>query len=286
MRFRGDRQIRPKLGFILPALSFQLVWGWYPLAIAILLTFTNARARGAIEFTGLESYRRMAVDPLMRQSLGVTLTYTGLSLLLTAIPPILIAILLMELPKRLMRPMMILWFLPISGLSNAVLWRYLFNPEYGLMQSIVSRLGLPPQPFLNSPAQVIFWLIFPNVILFGPGLIYLATLQTIPAAYFESAEVEGAGFWRKVRTITLPHLRPVILLMLVFQTIGTMQMFFWPFILTGGGPAGASRTSVIYLYKLWAGLRFADATVVAVYLFGATSILVGLLWALLRERRV
>lgn len=284
MRFQGDKKIRPKLGFILPALSFQLVWGWYPLVIAILLTFTNARARGPIEFTGLESYKRMAVDPLMRQSLGVTLTYTALSLLLTALPPILIAILLMELPKRLMRPMMVLWFLPISGLSNAVLWRYLFNPEYGLMQALVTRFGLPPQAFLNDPSQVIFWLIFPNVILFGPGLIYLATLQTIPTAYFESAEVEGAGFWRKVRTITLPHLRPVILLMLVFQTIGTMQMFFWPFVLTGGGPAGASRTSVIYLYNLWAGLRFADATVVAVYLFAATAILVGILWALLRER--
>ena len=284
MSSQRDTPFRPKLGFILPALSFQLIWGWYPLAVAILLTFTNARARGAIEFTGLESYRRMAVDPLVRQSFGVTLTYTGLSLLLTALPPIIIAILLMELPKRLMRPMMLLWFLPISGLSNAVLWRYLFNPEYGLMQSLVTRLGLPPQPFLNSPSQVIFWLIFPNAILFAPGLIYLATLQTIPSAYFESAEVEGAGFWRKVWTITLPHLRPVILLMLVFQTIGTMQMFFWPFILTGGGPAGASRTTVIYLYNLWAGLRFADATVVAVYLFLVTAILVGVLWALLRER--
>ncbi len=277
--------LRPKLAFILPALSFQLIWGWYPLVVAILLTFTNARARGAIEFTGLQSYRRMAADPLMFDSLRVTLTYTGLTVLLTALPPILIAILLMELPRKLMRPMLVLWFLPISGLSNAVLWRYFFNSEYGLMQAIASRLGLPELSFLNDPRQVIFWLIFPNVLLFAPGLIYLATLQTIPAVYFESAEIEGASFWRKVRTITLPHLRPVILIVLTFQIIGTMQMFFWPFILTGGGPAGASRTMVIYLYNLWAGLRFADATVVAVYLFAATSVLIGILWAIMRERK-
>lgn len=279
-------RFRPKLAFILPALSFQLIWGWYPLAVAILLTFTNARARGAIQFTGLESYQRMAADPLMFDALRVTLIYTGLTLLLTSVPPLLIAILLMELPRRVMQPMLVLWFLPISGLSNAVLWRYFFNREYGLLQTVVTWLGLPKMAFLNDPKQVIFWLIFPNVLLFGPGLIYLATLQTIPAVYFESAEIEGAGFWRKLRTIVLPHLKPVIRIVLMFQIIGTMQMFFWPFILTGGGPAGASRTMVIYLYNLWAGLRFADATVVAVYLFMTTSILVGILWLLMRERRV
>jgi multiple sugar transport system permease protein len=253
--------------FLTPALLFQLAWGWYPLIVAFLLSFTNARVRGPVTFTGLQSYQRMWNDPLVAQAFRVTFTYAALSIVLTFVIPIIVAILLMEMPPRTMRWMMLLWFLPLSGIANTILWRYFYNGQYGLMQFVVTSLGFPPERFLNDPNQVLFWLIFPGILLFGPGLIYMAALQSIPASYYEAAEVEGAGFWRKIWTISLPRLRPVISMLLTFAIIGSLQEFNWPQIMTGGDPGGASRTAVMYMYSLGQNLRFADSTALAIMLF-------------------
>jgi multiple sugar transport system permease protein len=197
-----------------------------------------------------------------------------LSIALTFVIPILVAIVLMEMPPRVMRWMMLLWFLPLSTIASTVLWRYLYNTQYGLFQYIAMSFGLPPQQFLSSSRQVLFWLVFPGFLLFGPGLIYMAALQSIPTSYYEAAEVEGAGFWRKIWTISLPRLRPLISMLLTFAIIGSLQEFQWPQIMTGGGPGGASRTVVMYMYSLIQGLRYADATALAIYLFLLIMVLV------------
>ncbi|WP_020575866.1 carbohydrate ABC transporter permease [Actinopolymorpha alba] len=261
--------------FVIPAFLFQLSWGWYPLVMAFVISLTNARFRGPVEFTGLESYQRLWSDPLVGQAFKVTAIYAALSIGLTFMIPILVAILLMEMPRRHIRWMMLLWFLPLSGIASTLLFRYMFNAQYGLFQWIATEvLHLPPQPFLNSSDQVLFWLVFPGILFFGPGLIYMATLQGIPASYYEAAEIEGAGFWRKVWTISLPRLRPVISMLLIFAVIGSSQAFEFPLIMTGGAPGGASRTVVMYLYDLLRGLRYADATALGVYLFLVTMALV------------
>lgn len=260
--------------FLTPAVLFQISWGWYPLVVAFLLSFTDARPRGPISWTGIESYTRVWNDPLTWQAFQVTFTYAIMSIVLTFMIPIFVAILLMEMPQRHMRWMMLLWFLPLSGIASTILWRYLYNAQYGLFQYLATDvLGLPPQPFLNSGDQVIFWLIFPGILLFGPGLIYMAGLQGIPQSYYEAAEVEGASFWRKIWTITLPRLRPIIAMTLTFAIIGTLQTFDWPQIMTGGQPGGASRTVVMYLYSLLNNLRYADATALAIVLFAVIFII-------------
>lgn len=253
--------------FLVPALLFQFIWGWMPLIVAFLLSFTDARVRGPITYTGLQSYNRILVDPLVGEAFRVTFTYAAMSIVLTFIIPILVAIFLMEMPPRVMRWMMLLWFLPLSGLAGTILWKYIYNPDYGLMQFIIRSLGLPEQRFLNDPNMVLFWLIFPGVLLFGPGLIYMAALQGVPSSYYEAAEIEGASFWRKIWTISLPRLRPVISMLLTFAIIGSLQEFNWPQIMTGQSFA-PSRTVVMYVYKLWGDLRFGDATTLAVFLFG------------------
>lgn len=254
--------------FVIPAFLAQLIWGWYPLAAAFLLAFTDGKVRGAVSFTGLDSYQRILGDPNVAKAFGVTIRYGLLSIVLTFVIPIFVAILLMEMPRRHMRWMMLLWFLPLSPIAGAILWRYLYNAQYGLMQSIVTGLGFNPQPFLNSEGQVLFWLIFPGILFFGPGLIYMAALQGIPQSYYEAAEIEGATFWRKIWTISLPRLRPIIVLMLMFAIIGSLQEFEWPLLMTGGGPNGASRSVVMYLYTgMLPLLRYSDATALAVLLF-------------------
>lgn len=283
----GDR-IRPKRRwevwlFLIPAILFQLVWGWYPLATAFGLSLTSAQLRGDMYWTGLASYERMWSDPEAARSIRVTLILAALTIVLTFVIPILVAILLMEVKPRLMRPMMLLWFLPLSPIAGAVLWRYMYNTDYGVMQWIATSLGFPKQPFLNSSEQVLFWLVIPSVIFFGPGLIYMATLQGIPASYYEAAEVEGAGMWRKVWTISLPRMRPVIVLMLTFAIIGAMQEFQWPTMMTGGGPGGASRTIVMYVYDILQLTRYADATALAVILFLITLAIVIILRIVIPE---
>lgn len=257
-----------KVLFLAPATLFQLSWGWYPMIVAFLLSFTNAALRNRIEFNGIESYQRMWNDPLTQRAFEVTFTYAAMSIVLTFVIPILVAIFLMEMPPRIMRWMMLLWFLPLSGIANVVLWRYFYNAQIGLFQFIATDiLGLEPQRFLNDSEQVLFWLIFPGILLFGPGLIYMAGLQGIPESYYEAAEIEGASFWRKIWTISLPRLRPIIAMLLTFAIIGSLQTFDWPQLMTGGGPGGASRTVVLYMYSIIGNARYADATALAIMLF-------------------
>lgn len=261
--------------FILPAVLFQISWGWYPLVAAFVLSFTNARLRGSLEFTGLESYQRMWSDPLVAQAFKVTAIYAGLSIALTFIAPIFVAILLMEMPRHVLRWMMLLWFIPISFIASTLVFRYMYNTQYGLFQWVATEVfHLSPQPFLNSSSQVNFWIVFPGLLFFGPGLIYMATLQGVPQSYYEAAEVEGASFWRKIWTISIPRLRPVISMLLIFALIGSSQAFEQQMILTGGGPGGASRTVVLYLYTMLQQLRYADATALGVYLFFVVMALV------------
>ena len=263
-----SRRARIERGlFLIPGLLFQLMWGWYPVLVAFLLSLTNARIRGPVSYVGFQNYARMWKDPMVGMAFRVTFIYAAMSIVLTFVIPILVAILLMEMPQRAMRWMMLLWFLPLSGIASTILWRFLYNTQYGLLQYIVTSLGLPGQRFLNDARMVLFWLIFPGILLFGPGLIYMAALQSVPSSFYEAAELEGASFWRKIWTISLPRLRPVISMMLTFAIINTLQEFAWPQIMTNGEPAGASRTVVMYLYRLWSDLRFADSTVLAVILF-------------------
>ncbi len=270
--------------FIIPALLFQLIWGWYPLAVAFGISFTDAQPILPSKFTGLDSYIRVWRDPLVAQAFRVTFTYAGLTIALTFIIPIIVAILLMEMPPRVMRWMMLLWFLPLSSIASTILWRYVYDNQIGVFEYIATQiLHLPHQLFLDDPNQVLFWIIFPGILLFGPGLFYMASLQSIPSSYYEAAEVEGAGFWRKIWTISLPRLRPVISVLLTYAIIGSLQEFNTPYILTGGGPEGASRTVVLYLYSYIQNIRYSDATALSIYLFAVILAIVIVFRTLFKE---
>ncbi|NWF70593.1 MAG: sugar ABC transporter permease [Chloroflexi bacterium] len=254
--------------FIVPAFLFQFFWGWYPMLVALFLSMTDAPIRGALTWQGLNNYNRLLLDPLVPMAFRITLIYAGLSILLTFAIPIFVSILLMEMPPNVMRVMMILWFLPLSGIASTLFWQYLYNEQFGLFQWIATAvLGLPPQSFLSSQNWVLLWLILPSILLYGPGLYYLTGLQSIPRSYYEAAEIEGAGFWRKIWTISLPRLRPIIAMTLLFAIIGSLQEFTFPDLMTRGGPNGASRTVVMYIMNILNNARYGDATALAVMLF-------------------
>jgi multiple sugar transport system permease protein len=210
----------------------------------------------------------VVADPLTPQVFSNTFYYAALSLGLTFVIPIFVSILLMEMSPRVIRIMMVLWFLPIASTAGIVLWKYFYNPKLGLLNGLLETLNLPKQEWLDNPALAMISLVLPGLILFGPGLMYIASLQGVPEELYEAAELEGAGFFTKIWRITLPRLRPVVAMMMIFSVIGTLQVFEQPFIMTGGGPGYVTRTVALHVYNLaFLGYNLGKATALAVVLF-------------------
>ncbi len=254
--------------FSAPAILCQFFFGWFPVLFAFYVGFQRYYFVKQPEFVGLRNLQSVAADPLTVTVFQNTIYYSILSIGLTFIVPIFVSILLMEMSRKTIRWMMLLWFIPVASTAGIAIWKYLYNPQLGLLNGILKGIGLPALKWLDDPALAMLCLVLPGLILFGPGLIYIAALQNVPEELYEAAELEGAGFLRKVRTVTLPRLRPVIAMMLIFSIIGSMQVFELPFIMTGGGPGYATTTVVMYIYNLaFLSYDLGKATALAIVLF-------------------
>jgi multiple sugar transport system permease protein len=254
--------------FTLPGLLTQFLFGWFPVLFAFVVGFQRYFFVKDPQFVGVQNFRDVAADPLTVTTFANTFHFALLSLGLTFVIPIFVSILLMEMSPRTIRWMMILWFIPVASTAGIAIWKYLYHPHLGLLNGGLTALGLPSLRWLDDPNLAMFCLVLPGLILFGPGLIYIAALQSIPEELYEAAELEGAGFFRKIRVVTLPRLRPVIAMMLIFSVIGSLQVFELPFILTGGGPGYATTTVVMHVYNLaFNAYNLGKATALAIVLF-------------------
>ncbi len=255
-------------GFTLPGLLFQFFFGWFPVLVAFLVAFQRYYVAKPPDYVGLQNFRDVASDPLTPVVFGNTFYYAALALGLTFLLPIFISILLMEMSPAVIRVMMVLWFLPVASTAGIMIWKYAYNPNLGLLNGLLQSAGLPKQGWLDDPQIAMLSLVLPGLILFSPGLVYIASLQGIPEELYEAAELEGAGFLTKVRRITLPRLRPVIAMMLILSVIGSLQVFEQPFIMTGGGPGYATKTVSLRVYDLaFLAYNMGKATALAIVLF-------------------
>jgi len=251
-----------------PAIIFQVIFGWYPILTAFVVAFQKFYIVRPCIYIGLDNFQYVLSSSLAPTIFKNTFYYTFLSLALTFIIPIVIAILLMEMKRGTIRIMMILWFIPVASMAGLIIWKWFYNVDYGLFNGILSRLGLPTLRWLNDPKIAMLCLILPGLIMFAPGLIYIATLQGIPKELYEEAELEGAGFWQKIWYITLPRMRPIISMMLILAIIGNLQVFDQPYVMTKGGPNFATYTVVMQVFYLaFEKMRFGRATSLAVILF-------------------
>jgi multiple sugar transport system permease protein len=161
--------------------------------------------------------------------------------------------LLLDLPLRLQAMFRTMFYLPavMPAVANAVLWFWILNPEVGLANSLLRLMGLPESQWIWDPvtAKPTFVLMS----LWGIGntmVIFLAGLQGIPQTLYDAAEIDGANWWQRFRSVTLPMLSPVILFNLVLGIIGSFQVFTNAFLMTNGGPQHATLFTVLYLYRL------------------------------------
>jgi lactose/L-arabinose transport system permease protein len=258
---------------IMPALLGFLVFKAYPIIAAMYISLTTG-AGAARSFVGLDNYVRLVNDPLFWTSLW----NTGLILVVQVPIMLLFALLLaLALNSPLVR-LRGLWrlgvFMPsLTGLvAYGVMFSVILRKDAGLLNWLLGLFGVTPIDWLGSP----FWARISIVIALTwhytgyNAVIYLAGLQSIPKELYEAAMVDGAGAARRFWSITVPQLRPILALTVVLSTIGTLQLFDEPFVLTGGGPDNSTLTISLYLYQN--GFRYFDFGYAAAIAYALTLI--------------
>ena len=237
--------------FIMPAILGLLIFYIGPMVASFILSLTNYDLLTAPEFIGLENYRQMADDPLFWQSLRVTSIYSLVSVPLVLAIGLFLAVLLNQ-KVRGSTFFRSVFYLPtvISGVAVAMLWRWIFNDEYGILNLLLDKVGIRGPGWLIDEHWALIALIMTSVwTAGGTMLIFLAGLQGIPAELYEAAELDGASRWKRFWTITFPLLSNVTFFNLVLGVIGALQVFTEAFVLTKGGPNNSTLLLPVYLYR-------------------------------------
>lgn len=254
VRRRWFGPTQPWWGFVftLPILVLLVGFKFWPMAYAAGLSLTNASlTERAWRFVGVHNYARLARDTTFVGALATTGRYVGATIALSMVIGLGLAVLLnQKIPARgLFRTLI---FLPavVPIVVAPILWQFLFNP-YGLVNDALKALGLHPVNWLLSSEGAVEALVVATAWRLTPlcMVIYLAGLQSIPAELYEAAKVDGAGAPRRFRSITLPMLKPTVLVVLVFAITLTVQNFVLALVMTGGGPDNASTTLSLFVYQ-------------------------------------
>jgi multiple sugar transport system permease protein len=237
--------------FISPFILGFIFWFLIPAAVALWLTFQSWNLISPPRYVGIQNIQRLFTDPILPQSLKATVVYTFLSVPLG----LLVSFFLATLINTRIRGIAVfrtIYYLPsiVPAVANAVLWTWMFNTEFGLMNVFIRALGGPKIAWLQDPALAIP--AFVLLSLWGVGgsmIIFLAGLQGIPEIFYEAAEIDGAGRWSKLWHITLPLMSPIIFFNMVIGFIASFQAFTLAYLATNGGPQNATLFLVLYIYR-------------------------------------
>jgi multiple sugar transport system permease protein len=222
-----------------------------PMLASAVMAFMKWDLLSSPTYTGLDNFRQALADPLVRQALKVTTLYAVISVPLNVVLGLGLALLLNS-GIRGLRFYRTAYFLPsvLSGVAVALLWRWVFENQFGLANTLLSYIGLRGPNWLGDGDWALPALILMNVWAIGGGMIiYLAGLQGIPTELYEAAEVDGASWWQRLWKITLPLVTPALFFQLVIGVIQALQVFTQPYVMTGGGPYNSTLFYVLYLYQ-------------------------------------
>jgi multiple sugar transport system permease protein len=180
------------------------------------------------------------------------LVFVVLALLIGYLIPVILAIAINEM-RHCKTYLRLGYYLPliIPLVVVAIMWKYIYSPDEGLLDSLIQLLGFKPVGWLINGKTAMLSLVIMSTWKNAGGtmIIYLAALQGVPPQLYEAAEIDGATVWQRIRNITLPHMLPVMFILFILQIIGTAQLFVEPFIMTGGGPADKTYTPLMYIYN-------------------------------------
>ena len=272
-------------GFLAPYLTiFMLFWAW-PIGYSIYLSFMNTRVSPWV-FNLTVNWGRLPSDPAFWNALRNTMT-----ILLVQVP--LMIALAMLLALALNSPLLkgagffrFAFFAPVvvGEVAYSAIFRLLFNADFGAVNALLGAMNMPTPAWLFQPGYAMAVIIMAITWRWTGynAIILLSGLQSIPNELYEAAEIDGAGSWATFWSIVLPSLRPVTLFAVVLSIIGTMQLFTEPWLVTGGGPGGATTTLGVYLYQQgFRSFNFGYASAIAYVI-----VMLAMLFSLLQMRLV
>jgi len=278
------------------AAPFVILFGIFlalPILASFVLSFTDFGLRDltnplGTNFIGLDNYLDLFSDSTFWTSLFNTFYFVLVGVPVTLALGLLIANALNKGVQKFKTVFRVGYYLPVitSIVAIAVVWRFLLNPDYGLINMLLGAVGISGPAWLADPI-----LAMPSIIAMAVWrnlgfamVVFLAGMQAIPASLYEAASIDGASRWQSFRFVTIPMLRPTILFMTVITTIGYLQLFEEPFVMTGGGPLDKTLSVTMYMYQQ--GFQFFHsgyASAVAYVLFVIVAVIAFLQFKFLRS---
>ena len=279
--------------FCLPFLVLFAIFMAGPVLASLTMSFTDFTSRDlrnplAINLVGLENYTRLLSDDRFLRSAFNTLYFVVVGIPLTMGIALAVAVALNSGINRFRTVFRVGFYTPVvtSIVAVAVVWRFLLQPESGLLNTVLGWVGIDGPNWLQSTTWAM-----PSLIAMASWrnmgtlmVIFLAGLQTIPRDLYEAAMVDGAGTWRRFRSITLPLLRPTLLLGAVLMGVGYLQFFEEPFVMTKGGPLDRTLSVAYFTYNQFGFGNYSYAAAASYLLFLAIVVVTLVQFRLLRSR--
>lgn len=277
------------LFFVMPAVIYYILVYMVPFLQTIQLTFFLEK-RGVSSFVGLSNYINVLNDEVFWKSIWNTLYLTLISAPITIVLALTIAVIMDKVPRKGIRNMLQIGsLLPMmmSMVAAALIFQWIFDPAYGIINNTLMELGLPKQGFLTSPSQVIPTLSVITIWLRVGfhATILLAGLQAIPQHYYEAARIDGSSSVQSFFFITIPLLNSQLVLVSITEIIFTTKSFEQVFITTAGGPINSSRVIILHLYETaFKWFRFEEASVIAVLMVMILILISIVQWVFMQKK--
>lgn len=263
--------------FLLPSLIFFFTFKYIPIGNAITFSFQKFTLNGSI-WVGLNNFAVVFSSNAFWRAVAVTIEYAALSVLLGLAVSLLVSFMIEPLPSLTQTFFKSAFYLPgiLSGVIIAIIWEWIYEPNFGLINAILGKLGIPGGLWLSDPKTALFCIVIIGL-LTGQGaniLILLASICAMPTELFEAAKIDGAGKWKEIMAIKIPLLMPTILFVIVTNTIGAFQEFANIYLLTRGGPSGSTTTIGFSIFNYaFNQMNFGVASAQAVVLLAIVGII-------------
>jgi multiple sugar transport system permease protein len=273
--------------FVSPAVLIILGLSVVPVIWSLLLSFQVNDLVSPSEWVGLANYKALMKDPAFGAAVEHTLIYTALYVPLSVVAGLAIAI---ALDRKiafigLYRTLVFVPFV-VSAAAQGVLFSFVLDPEFGVANSVLHKLGLPAQGFFSDPGQALYLLVAISL-WSGTGfcvIVYLAGLQGVSTDLVEAARIDGAGRFGVLRHVVLPALTPVTIFLVLFQTINALQVFDLVFVTTKGGPLGSTTVIVYFIWEKAFKVFTAGYSAAAAYTLAVALLVIGVALQLYRRR--
>ena len=279
-----------KWGYIFtsPVTSLFLVFTIVPVAWSLVMAFQRYSVFGT-EWVGLQNFKDLLGWGDFYVALKNTSIYTIFYTFSNLVFALVLASLIFPFSNKVQTFFRSAFYLPrvTSTVVISLIWVWMFNPAFGLLNQVLVFLGLPPQPWLTSPKTAL-WSIILSQVLAMPGsgiILYLVAMASIPKTIYEAAEIDGASGFRKWWYITVPLVKPTTLYLLVMYTIAGTRVFTQMYVMTQGGPGNSTISLVLLIYNAaFRDFNFGLASALAIVIFGILSILSIIEFKLLSSR--